>query len=156
MPKRVIAAFDGPYEFLSNFHHSPWIYLDGDRYPTVEHAYQAAKTKSPIVRARIRGANTPGIAKRLGQRGRLQLRADWELVKRELMLQLLRQKFVEPKIRKRLLATGKAKLVEGNHWHDNIWGNCDCGAPSCAAKGKNWLGKALMQVREELSGEDTT
>jgi predicted NAD-dependent protein-ADP-ribosyltransferase YbiA (DUF1768 family) len=38
-----IVSFDGKYEFLSNF--APvTIHFDGHEYPSVEHAYQAAKT----------------------------------------------------------------------------------------------------------------
>jgi len=48
-----------------------------------------------------------------------------------------------------LLATGDTKLLEGNRWHDNFWGNCDC--PNCRDKpGLNYLGKILMRVRLEL------
>ena len=38
--------FDGDYAFLSNFYESPCKF-EGDIYPTVEHAFQAAKTITP-------------------------------------------------------------------------------------------------------------
>ena len=38
---------------------------------------------------------------------------------------------------------GEEYLEEGNTWHDTYWGVCN-------GKGKNKLGKILMQVREEL------
>ena len=37
-----INSFSGAYAFLSNFEPAP-IYYDGLSYPTVEHAFQAAK-----------------------------------------------------------------------------------------------------------------
>ena len=61
----------------------------------------------------------------------------------------LTEKFRIPELREKLLATGNEELVEGNTWHDNIWGNCSC---DCCKKieGQNKLGKLLMQVREEI------
>jgi predicted NAD-dependent protein-ADP-ribosyltransferase YbiA (DUF1768 family) len=43
----------------------------------------------------------------------------------------------------RLLLTGDEELIEGNYWHDHIWGVCD-------GTGTNWLGKILMEIRDEL------
>jgi ribA/ribD-fused uncharacterized protein len=86
-----ITNFHGEQAFLSNFATSP-IVLDGDMYPTVEHAFQEAKTYDPAERATIREAVTPAGAKHLGKR--VALRADWEQVKFDLMLTLLRHKFV--------------------------------------------------------------
>ena len=54
------------YDFLSNFYPST-VSFEGMLYPTVEHAYQAAKTIDPKIREIIRKANGPGEAKKLGQ-----------------------------------------------------------------------------------------
>jgi hypothetical protein len=43
IPNKPIKAFRGKHAFLSNFHPSP-VVLDGQTNPTVEHAFQAAKT----------------------------------------------------------------------------------------------------------------
>lgn len=69
----------------------------------------------------------------------------------EIMLELLRLKFTRnPELGKLLIATGDALLEEGNKWHDNFWGDCTC--DDCRdIEGENWLGKLLMQVRDELS-----
>lgn len=69
----------------------------------------------------------------------------------EVMLNCIRLKFRQhPKLKKKLLGTGDAVLIEGNTWHDNIWGDCSC--PKCwNIEGKNLLGRILMQVREELT-----
>jgi len=52
-----------------------------------------------------------------------------------------------------LIQTDGYKLVEGNHWHDNIWGDCKCS--KCEnIPGENWLGKVLIQLREGfINGE---
>ena len=135
-----IDSFQGPFRFLSNFWYVT-VELDGERYPSVEHAYQAAKTLRAAERAVIREARTPGAAKRRGQH--VTLRKDWEDAKLGIMLQLLRQKFAKPQLREMLLGTGNAELVEGNTWGDTYWGVHN-------GVGANHLGRLLMQVREEL------
>lgn len=137
----VIDSFSGEHEFLSNFSPSP-VEVDGFWYPTVEHAFQALKSLDESERATIREASTPGRAKRLGRQ--VALSQDWEEVKVEVMRELLRLKFSrETKLATMLLDTGKAELVEGNHWHDTFWGVCN-------GEGQSVLGKLLMSVRDEL------
>jgi ribA/ribD-fused uncharacterized protein len=114
-------------------------------YPSVEHAYQAAKSIEPGHRHRVLYAHSPGIAKRYGRT--VIIRADWEQVKETVMLELLRQKFTHPDLRRRLIATGERTLIEGNTWGDTYWG-------VCAGQGHNRLGSLLMQVRREI-GVDT-
>lgn len=133
----TINQFTGPYRFLSNFYPAR-VVLDGDEYPTVEHAYQAAKTD--IEREVIRRAPTPGIARKLGRM--VMVRSDWEVVKVEIMRGLLKQKFSDPKLRQMLLDTGDAELVEGNWWNDTFWGKYK-------GEGKNMLGVMLMLIRDE-------
>jgi ribA/ribD-fused uncharacterized protein len=141
----MIAKFEGKDAFLSNFASSP-INYEGITYPTVEHAFQAAKTLSTEERATIAAMATPGQAKRAGRR--VSLRSDWETVKFSVMEECLRLKFADPVLRKKLLNTGDLVLVEGNTWHDNIWGSCTC--PNCGNRGGNALGQMLMSIREEL------
>lgn len=139
---RVIDSFEGEYRFLSNFFPIDPI-PGGDTlyYPTVEHAYQAQKTTDLAVKRHIAGNKNPGYAKRAGQN--VDLRPDWEEIKLDVMLRLLREKFKQPDLRKKLLATGDAHLVEGNHWKDTFWG-------VYKGIGENHLGRLLMQVREEI------
>ena len=133
-----ILAFDGPYEFLSNFWPSP-LEWEGVAYPTVEHAFQAAKTLDGAKRRWIAALPYPADAKAAGQR--VDLRPDWEAVKTGIMAELLRLKFADPDLRDQLLATGAAELVEGNHWFDRVWGQCPVGV------GENRLGILLMAER---------
>lgn len=142
-----IDTFSDKYTFLSNFSSSP-IKLLGEIWPTVEHAYQGAKTLNKLQRQTIRLCSTPGKAKRLGRK--VDIRKDWEEIKFETMLEYVRLKFLQnPEFGYLLQHTHNAILIEGNCWHDNIWGNCTC--KKCEhIEGKNWLGEILMQVREEL------
>ena len=147
IPTPPITAFHGPHAFLSNFAASP-VLLDGQTYPTVEHAFQAAKTFDPEQRRLIQDANTPATAKRLG-RG-VTLRADWEQVKFDIMRGLLQQKFAQADLRQALLETGEAELIEGNTWNDRAWGRVLVKGQWI---GKNWLGELLMEVRREAKDE---
>ncbi len=136
-----VVSFFGAYRFLSNFWPAP-VRLAGDRflYPTVEHAYQAAKTDLRY-RAGVQSARTPADAKR--QARALPLLPDWESRKLRVMEDLLRQKFSHPGLRRLLLATGDAELVEGNSWGDTFWG-------VCRGRGQNHLGRLLMAIRAEI------
>lgn len=144
----VIDSFTGEYRFLSNFSPHPVDYVNV-RWPTLEHAFQAAKCVDPAQRLVIAAARTPGHAKRLG---RTVCRVPgWNLVRVNVMSELLRSKFtLSPSIRDALLATGRAQLVEGNRWCDQFWGDCRCGRPGCAEPGTNTLGKQLMLLRAQL------
>ena len=133
-PKKII-AFRGKYFFLSNF------YTDSFGI-CVEKYYQASKTDDSVLRQKIFDAATPQKAKDLA-RG-LPRKED----AKEIMGKLERFKFLSMPERRMLLETGGAELVEGNVWHDTFWGVCNC--PQHKGEGENWLGKILMEVREEL------
>lgn len=136
-----ITRFTGPYRFLSNF----WpceIKLDGLTYPSVEHAYQAAKTLDLGERFKILNTPYAGDAKRLGRN--VTLREDWDAVRIDIMRELLLQKFsLYPGLRRYLLDTGDIHIEEGNTWGDRFWGTVD-------GQGENHLGKLLMMVREQI------
>ena len=145
----MINKFEGEYYFLSNFYPSV-ITIDSVTYPTVEHAFQAAKTRSFLKRIEISKLDTPGEAKRAGRQ--VELRSDWEKIKDQVMYDCLKEKFKDKELKEKLLATGYEELIEGTTWHDNYWGNCSC--DKCKnIEGKNMLGKTLMRVREELRNE---
>ena len=147
---QVISKFEGEHEFLSNFYPSKIIYDIDDGHivyaPTIEHAFQAAKTFNPFEESDILTAPTPGKAKRLGRK--CELRKDWEEAKDNVMRKFLCKKFAIPELRQKLLDTGDAYLIEGNYWHDNHFGICYC--EKCKGKGENILGQLLMDIRKEI------
>lgn len=118
----------------------------------VEREYQAAKTLDEVAARQILACNRPfgsGGSKKLGRAA--PLRPDWERVKYQVMARLVTAKFRDhPALAAQLVATGDALLVEGNMWHDNVWGDCRCGGPECVKPGLNLLGHILMSVRETL------
>lgn len=139
----AIVRFSGYHQFLSNFYIAT-VYLDGESYPSVEHAYQAAKTIIPEEREIFRSPEfSPSQAKKQGKK--ITLRNDWDKVKLEVMEDLVRQKFQEYDLARLLKQTGDEELVEGNYWGDTFWGQCPVG------EGFNHLGRILMKVRDELA-----
>jgi ribA/ribD-fused uncharacterized protein len=121
--------------------------IDDITYPTVEHYFQAMKTLDIEKRKEIAAAPTPGKAKRMGRQ--VQLRADWENIRYNVMTYAIRRKFEDSILREKLLATGNAELIEGTTWHDNLWGRCSCDKCS-RTMSLNWLGHILMKEREIL------
>lgn len=142
----VIDEFRGRWMRLSNYSLIT-IMHDGHAYMSVEHAYQAMKSLDPTIQKEVRDAPTPAGAKRIARA--VALRPDWEEVKVDLMRSLLREKFCQEPEQSLLLATGYADLVEGNWWHDQFWGRCSC--PKHGGEGENWLGRLLMELREEIA-----
>jgi ribA/ribD-fused uncharacterized protein len=133
--------FRGEFAVFSNFAATP-VVLDGVRYPTVEHAFQAAKTLDPAVRAQFLPL-TPGQAKALGKRVSLRTDQEWDTYRFTVMRDLLVQKFSAEPARSVLLGTGNRLLVENNTWNDRTWG-------VCRGQGQNHLGRLLMEVRQRL------
>jgi ribA/ribD-fused uncharacterized protein len=139
-----IYGFFGEYRWLSNFHLSPVLY-EGILYPSVEHAYQAAKTLDLEVRELFLQLSV-GQAKRFGQE--IELRPDWDdKLRLHVMYDCLRVKFTSDlELQSKLLATGDLYLEETNYWGDVFYGVKD-------GVGKNYLGKLLMAIRRRLQFE---
>lgn len=117
--------------------------MDGIFWKTVEHFYQAQKFSDTDVRERICSAASPKDARSLGQSRAFAVRADWDIVREEIMLKALRAKFRVPAARYLLLSTASRWLVESSPF-DYFWGSGQDGS------GQNRLGQLLMQVRAEL------
>lgn len=140
---RFNGGFKGPF---SNFYNAKCEY-QGLAFKNSEAAFQAAKTLDGEERKKFLTLN-PSEAKKLGRK--IHLRADWEEVKYQVMLEVLKSKFQDPELRKLLLETGDDILIENTTgWHDNEWGDCEC--DKCkSVLGKNLLGKALMEIRTAI------
>ncbi len=131
----------GKYRFLSNFYKAKFT-LDGKDYATVEHYYQAKKHAGTGLEERIRLAPTPMKSKKIAWSKEPPV--NWEDIKEDIMLFAIKNKFKQnPDLAKKLIETGDANLHEDSPT-DQYWG----------VKGKDRLGKLLMQVRAELREEE--
>ena len=136
--------------WASNFFRSP-LEWEGLVYNDVESAFQSAKTTDRQARAAFTAdvLDNPGKAKQMGRA--LTLRPNWERIKDDVMLDILRTKFQSGGRLGHLLMTHTAPLVEWTMWHDNYWGVCLCERTMCHG-GRNRLGSLLVQRRAELHG----
>lgn len=137
---KVIDKFSGDYAFLSNFAECE-VFYNSLKFPSVEHAFQAAKSINIKEQEIFAKLELPVEAKRLGRQ--ICLRKDWEIVKVKIMENLLRQKFNQEPFKELLLRTKDYELIEGNTWNDTFWGVCN-------GTGRNMLGELLMKIRDEL------
>lgn len=136
----MINKFVGEYKFLSNMY--PCIIeVEGQKYPSAEHAFQAMKSLDSNDRLAMSVCRSPEEAKQAGKL--LNLRSDWEQVKVNLMYEILKKKFSNPELAEKLRSTKGEELIEGNTWGDKFWG-------VYKGQGENHLGKLLMKVREEI------
>ena len=153
-----IDRFRGKFLFLSNYHGAPHLLTgpldNGIVWATTEHSFNAGKDGRRGVREWIASAPNPNEAKRRGNsRKDVLLVPGWDKTARyERMTVCVSAKFrAHPGRVAALLGTGRRPLVEGNVWHDQIWGSCSCGRDACGAPGQNALGSTLMVLRLALS-----
>jgi len=138
--KRVCGFF-GLFWFLSNFFPAK-VHYEGLDYPSVEHAYQAAKWP-PHKRSEFTMI-TADQAKKLGRAAKID-KKEWDAKKYNIMAMLVLQKFLmNQPLKEMLLATEDVYLEERNHWGDVYWGVNEDG------EGENNLGRILMGVRETI------
>jgi len=140
---------DEEYGCFSNFSPHP-IILDGTKWRTSEHYFQAQKFLDDEIVMQIMMAEMPKDAADLGRSRSLPLRKDWENIKDRVMHKAVKAKFEQHfDIRELLLSTGSSLIVEHTP-SDSYWGDGGDGS------GKNTLGRILMEVREELATRGTS
>ncbi|MDF5712981.1 MAG: NADAR family protein [Rhizonema sp. NSF051] len=132
-----------PYGFFSNF--APYaIYIKGKIWSTSEHYFQSQKFTNTHYEEEIRQAQTPREAAQMGRDPSKPLRADWRIVKNDVMREALYAKFTQhPDLNGKLIATGNTEIIE-HTTNDSYWGDGGDGS------GKNMLGKLLMETRERI------
>lgn len=131
------------FGLFSNFALLP-ITVDGKRWPTSEHYYQAQKfaQSRPDLADVIQDEPSPERAKRVVRLNRPEVRKDWANIKDDVMRVAVAAKVMEhPEVLHLLLDTGNRTIVERTG-KDYYWG---CGRDGT---GKNMLGVILMEIRE--------
>jgi len=149
----AIEQFEGENRYLNNFFRQRvgnLVLPEGIEVPTVEHGYQADKFTDRSARHDILITPTGHLARRMSRELKesgVPIRPDWYEVRLDVMRGYVWQKFtLNPDLAELLIATGSQQLVEGNDWGDRFFGVC----PPFSQKGENWLGKILMETRDEL------
>lgn len=130
------------YAWLSNFSRHGFD-LDGRRWATVEHFFQAMKFRSFVRQEEIRWVSHPAEAKRLG--GLSGIRENWDVLRELVMRTALRAKFsleFNPDLVRLLKNTEGYDLIEDSPI-DYYWG---CGRDNT---GKNRLGCLLVELRSD-------
>ena len=162
LPSDAITSFRGEFFFLSNYFMPSPVEMYGITFPSVEHAFAAAKLdpnggvhdRDTVMRKmmEIAACPKPNDAKRMGRArflaGNPFMRPDWDAIKHKLVATLVTRKFEDhPVLRDKLLATGDRLLIEGNDWGDKIWGAIE---KDGFLIGQNMLGRILMELRTQL------
>lgn len=147
--------------YLSNWYPSPFV-IDDFRYQHIEQYLMAGKAKlfhDAEVYTAILRANTPNECKKLGRKVKNFDDAAWDKARYGILKTGLLAKFEQnEELKNALLATGNAVLAEASPY-DAIFGikltaENAMKTPQDKWPGQNLLGKALMEVRDKLSGSD--
>ena len=121
--------------------------LDGFEWPSVEHYYQAMKFDDADYRDRIRQADTPKAAAKLGKRCWKKRRKNW---KKNSITYMTRATYIKcrthPEVAEMLLKSGELEIKDLS-MYDYFWGT------GRDQRGENRFGKMLMGVRNKLQEE---
>jgi len=143
---KVIKFYSISDEFgeFSNFAKFP-VKIKKKTWPTSEHYFQAMKFDSKEIQEKIRKCKRPDEAARIGRDRKLKIKKNWDSSRDNVMREVVKAKFTQyEELKALLLSTGDAKLIEHTK-NDDYWADGGDG------KGKNMLGKILMEVREKLN-----
>jgi len=125
--------FKGPYKCLSNSYLSP-IIVEGISYPSVEHAFRAAKISDRFLKLQISKTSRLSDVEKLLQDA--WIRPNWDDVKYATLHQLVKLKFESNnELAKILIGTGTKPL----------------GGRSDHTKRQFRVGQILMKVRSEIA-----
>ena len=158
------------YTELSNFYECEFI-IDGEKWNTVEHYFQAQKFDDLSYQKYIQLASTARKAILLGKQQKhfryitskihptlctelindviskykhLKIKSDWDLIKDYIMYKAVYAKFSQNKNLKKLLLDTEPRVLYESTKTDKYWGIGKDG------DGMNKLGQLLMKIRQEL------
>lgn len=142
----IIGFYPREFYMLDNFS-SFQVDWKGRRWPTVEHAYQAAHffDTAPDIAEAIAQARSAHDAFKLARKYADKAPANWSEVKVGIMEDICRHKLQQNQyVYDKLLLTGDMEIIEDST-KDSFWG----WGPD--RKGENQLGKIWMRLRDEIT-----
>ncbi len=122
------------------------IIMNGEFYPTVEHAYQSGKfvETAPEIAEQIKNCLSAHEAQKIAFAYRNKQAKNWDEIKIDYMEKLLRLKLEQnPYVKRKLLQTEDYLICEDSP-KDNFWGIGE------KRNGQNQLGKLWMKLRDEM------
>lgn len=134
-----ITHFVDEYDFLANTFNHPFVF-DGLKFSTAEAAFYAQRVRDVKARRKYTRLNPNQARSKALQAIPID---EWDSRKLSIMEKVLRAKFSDPELKKKLLDTGDASLINTNSYRDDYWG-------IYMGKGKNKLGVLLEKIRDEL------
>lgn len=140
---------------LSNMAPGFPIVLNGVRIRTSEALYQACRfPRRPDVQRQIIDDPSPMTAKMRSKPFRSDTRPDWDAVRVKIMRWCLRVKLAQnwQTFGKLLLSTADMPIVEKKVRRKDFWGATE--QPDGTLVGMNVLGRLLMELREQLKGDE--
>jgi hypothetical protein len=144
---RFYRSSEKPYGVFSNLFRRS-MRFDGREFPTAEHAYQFGKARKTEVAEWLMLAPSPSLlAASAHGLNYWDITPGWSKNRRDRMRRVVGAKFRQHvDLAEILLSTGDATIIECGTVDNEVnrrWG-------MVSGKGENWLGKILMDVREEL------
>jgi len=149
--KNTVYFFIDEYQMFDSFAATSLIWR-GMLFPTLEHAYQAAKFEDESLVEKIRQARSPYEAKKIArhEENKDKVYNDWSVRKIAIMKELIQHKVDQHAfVRELLIATANLELVESSPF-DAFWGVGKEG------NGKNMTGILWMECRTELFSKKVT
>ena len=145
--------------YMSNFYKTKFIDKNGIEFNCSEQyfMYNKCKTFDPDNNSllnNILNESSPSKIKKYGRDIKNYDDKIWEEIRYEIMLEALRLKFNQNETIKKKLISTKPKLLYEASKYDKIWGigfyDEDAIKTNTNEFGRNLLGKALMEIRDEL------
>jgi ribA/ribD-fused uncharacterized protein len=147
----------GEFRYMSNDAPYP-IDMEGEKFPSVEHYYQAMKAKEfddKEVYEKVVKTKTGKAVKAVGKKVKNFAKELWDSKKDDIMRRAVRAKFVQhPELRKQLLETGDRKIGKADprnlYWGIGTSMESEKSKHPSKWRGQNKLGKILMELRDEF------
>lgn len=148
-----------PYNYFSNFYPLNFKDTNGTIYCCSEQYFMKKKQErfdvsNEELANKIMNSKNPKEIKKLGRQVKNFDEEIWNKERYDIMKDALKLKFSQEELKNKLVSTGNAILVEASPT-DRIWGigmnESQVNSTHTNWKGLNLLGRALMEIREELA-----